>query len=384
MQVTLSPDVLRWARERAGLEAKTLARKIGVQSSRVDEWERSGRISIVQVDKLAHNTHTPVGYLYLQDPVDDRLPIPDFRTLRDRPLGRPSPDLLETIQTMLRRQWWMRDWLLEEENEPIGFVGSVSLGMNPIEAADSMRTTLRLEYGWADEEANWTGAMRSLRVKIEDVGVLVVINGVVGNNTHRKLNPEEFRGFALVDAYAPLIFINGTDAKAAQMFTLVHELAHIWVGEGGVSNFEDMEPLPHEVEQYCNAVAAEILVPEVEFRSVWKTIPHYEQSYRFLARRFKVSSIVAARRAMDLQLIDRESFFDFYRAWQKDVFKQQSIGKSGGDFWKNQNVRIGKNFGAAVVRAAKEGRLLYRDAYSLTGLKGKTFDDFARKMEEQV
>ena len=283
MQITLYPNVLRWARERAGLEADALAKKIGVKPLRVEEWERSGRISIVQVDKLAHYTHTPVGYLYLREPVEDRLPIPDFRTIADLPLARPGPDLLETVQTMLRRQAWMRDWVIEERHEALAFVGSIELGAQPTETAVSMRTALGLESGWADNERSWTEATRRLRVEIEHAGIFVVINGVVGNNTHRKLDPEEFRGFALVDEYAPLIFINGSDARAAQMFTLVHELVHICIGAGGVSNFENMQPFPHRIEQFCNTVAAEFLVPELDLRAVWSKIPRDENAYQFLA-----------------------------------------------------------------------------------------------------
>jgi Zn-dependent peptidase ImmA (M78 family) len=277
----------------------------------------------------------------------------------------------------------MRDWLIEEGQEPLAFIGSIGVNTHPVEAADSLRGVLRLVNGWAGEVPSWTDAMRRLRIEIEGAGIIVVVNGVVGNNTHRKLDPEEFRGFALVDEYAPLIFVNGTDARAAQMFTLVHELVHIWVGEGGVSNFEDMEPLPNQIEEFCNWVAAEFLVPESELRAVWPTIPRNEDSFQFLARRFKVSSLVAARRALDLELIDREAFFNLYREWQEGDHHQRSA-RRGGDFWNNQNVRIGRLFGSAVVRAAKEGRLLYQDAYSLTGLRGRTFDSFVRQMEESI
>lgn len=384
LEITLQPGVLRWARKRAGLEAEVLAHKVGVKPGRVEEWEKSGRISLSQADKLAHHTHTPLGYLYLPEPVDDRLPIPDFRTVGDRPLRQPSPELLDTIQMMQRRQAWMRDELIEEGNGPLAFVGSFGLDQSPEQAAIAMREILGLEPHWADAEHSWTEALRRLRDHIEQAGVLVVFNGVVGNNTHRKLDPDEFRGFALVDEYAPLIFINGADFKAPQIFTLVHELAHVWTGAGGVSNFDALEPLPHAMEQFCNKVAAEFLVPEAELRAIWNQALEGGDRYQFLARRFKVSSIVTARRALDLALIDRNAFFEFYRAWQDDERRKQQRGESGGSFWNNQNVRIGRRFGEAVVRAVKEGRLLYRDAYSLTGLKGKTFDKFARQLGSEL
>ncbi|HXF07906.1 MAG TPA: XRE family transcriptional regulator [Candidatus Acidoferrales bacterium] len=380
LEIALRPDVLRWARERAGLEPDVLAGKLGVKPERVREWERSGRISLAQADKLAHHTHTPLGFLYLPEPVDDRLPIPDLRTVGDRPPQRPSPELLDTIQAMQRRQAWMRDELIEQGSEPLAFVGSLGLDQAPERAADAVREVLGLEPHWAQAEPSWTDALRRLRDQAEQAGVLVVFNGVVGNNTHRPLDPEEFRGFALVDDYAPLVFVNGADFKAAQIFTLVHELAHLWCGAGGVSNFEALQPAPDKVEQFCNRVAAEFLVPATELRAVWRQVPEGDDRFQFLARRFRVSSIVAARRALDLALIDRSAFFAFYRAWQTHERRVRQRGEGGGSFWNNQNVRIGRRFGAAVVRAVKEGRLLYRDAYALTGLKGATFDQFARQM----
>lgn len=382
LEVNLSPSVLRWARERSGLEPEVLARKLAVDLDRVNEWEESGRISLSKVDKLAHHTHTPLGYLYLPEPVDDRLPIPDFRTVADRPLARPSPDLLETVQLMQRRQAWMRDELIEDGDEKLPFVRSVQLDVNPVEVAAAMRGALGLTLKWADDQRTWTDALRHLRDCIEAAGVLVVFNGVVGNNTHRKLSTDEFRGFALMDEYAPLIFINGADFKAAQIFTMIHELAHIWVGKDGVSNFEALSPSPNEVEQFCNRVAAEFLVPELELKAIWEQGPKGSDHYDFLARRFKVSSIVTARRALDLRLINRNTFFEFYNAWIDSERHQQQRG-SGGSFWNNQNVRIGKRFGTVVVRAVKEGRLLYREAYALTGLKGTTFDKFAKKIGAQ-
>src|SRR5215218_9773354 len=234
IHISLQPEVLRWARERSGLGIEELARKVGVKPARVEEWEKSGRISLVQIDKLAHHTHTPLGFLYLPEPVEDRLPISDFRTFGDRPLRRPSPELLDTVHMMQRRQAWMRDELIEEGSEPLSFVGSADLAEEPTAVARDMRSHLQLESGWADSEHTWTDALFQLRAHVEAAGVFVVLNGVVANNTHRKLDPEEFRGFALVDEYAPLIFVNNADYKAAQMFTLVHELAHVWTGTEGV------------------------------------------------------------------------------------------------------------------------------------------------------
>ncbi len=384
LQITLQPSVLRWVRERAGISPEELARKIQVKSERVFEWEKSGRISIAQTDNLAKSTHTPLGFLYLTKPPTDQLPIPDFRTRRQSG-SPPSPDLLETVESMQRRQSWMRDELITGGAETLDFVGVWRTDDSPQQVARAMRDALQLADGWAAQEATWTDALRRLRDQAEHVGVLVVRNGVVGNNTHRKLDPGEFQGFALVDEYAPLVFVNGADFKAAQMFTLAHELAHLLVGETGLSRFQDFQPAHHATEQFCNRTAAEFLVPERELQPFWPTARQTIDPYQAIARRFKVSSLVAARRALDLDLIDDDAFSSFYREYRdQEWHEKQNSKQGGGDFWKVQKWRVGPRFGSAVVRAVKEGRLLYREAYSLTGLRGDIFERIPEKMEVRL
>ncbi|HJP91672.1 MAG TPA: ImmA/IrrE family metallo-endopeptidase [Pyrinomonadaceae bacterium] len=386
MNLSLTPKVLRWARERAGLDQRTLAKKVTGKptAERVKQWEQTGMLTFAQVRKLAHATHTPEGFLYLNEPPDDHLPIPDFRTVGDERVKRPSPDLLDTINMMQRRQTWMREFLIEEAEPQLHFVGSATLNSNSQKVAAEMRKTLGVAGGWANEESTWTDALMHLRQKIEAAGILIVINGVVGNNNYRRLDPNEFRGFVLSDVYAPLVFINGADFKAAQMFTIAHEVAHLWINREGVSNFEAMQPPPIRVEQWCNQAAAEFLVPAAELSEAWEHDNQSKEPYQALTARFKVSTIVAARRVLDLGLISKKQFFEFYESYQKDERRKEAKKNKGGDFWNTQNVRVGQRFGTAVVRAAKEGRLLYREAYQLTGLSGKTFDRFAENLGFRV
>ena len=372
-KITLQPAVLRWARTRAGLSEEELASKLNVRQQRVKDWEQSGEISGAQIDNLAAKTHTPLGFLFLAEPRRDRLPITDFRTHTDALQQAPTPDLLETVYLMQRRQAWMRDELIGYGAEPLEFVGVHSLESPVLEVASAMREVLNLEDDWAGLEQSWTAALGRLRDKIEDIGILVVINGVVGNDSHRKLSSQEFQGFAMADQYAPLIFVNGTDFKAAQMFTLAHELAHLFVSESGVSRFLNMQPAPNSAERFCDRAAAEFLVPG---KPLLALKPDFTKAnvYREIAQHFKVSQLVAGRRALDLELIDRDTFFQFYNQCLKRYEVEKQNSSTGGNFWANQRLRIGQLFATAVVCAAKEGRLPYREAYSLTGLKGKSFD----------
>ena len=379
-QITLQPEVLRWARERAGLSRKTLADKINVAPDRVTDWEETGKISIAQADRLAASTYTPLGYLYLPKPPAESLPIRDFRTRGKGPPKRPSPNLLDTVYKMQRRQAWMRDDLIECEEDPLPFVGAYSLTDDHTEVAAAMRAALRLPDDWAEARSGWRDALSFLRNRLDEVGVLVVFNGVVGNNTRRKLNRDEFQGFALVDEFAPLVFVNSADYVAAQIFTLAHEVAHLFVGETGLSVLNMLLPVENETERFCNQVAAELLVPHRALKEYWPAVQNRGDPYQVIARRFRVSKIVAARRLFDLRLIDRDTFFDSY-----NDFKGQGISapstSGGGNFWNTQKWRLGPRFAAAVARAAREERLLYREAYSLTGLKRNTFEKMPEGME---
>ena len=375
----LQPNVLRWARERADLTTDELARKVNLKAERVQEWESSGAISMTWAERLADVTHSPLGFLFLSLPPYETLPIGDFRTRAgDTPLN-PSLELLETVYAMQHRSEWMREELIDTGAEPVQLVGAFQPGASTADAADSMRSTLGLAKDWATSAQSWSDATELLRDQAQAAGILMVFNGVVRNDTSRKLNPSEFQGFALVDEYAPLIFVNNADYKAAQMFTIAHELAHLFVGEGGVSAIESLLPTDHHIEILCDRIAAEFLVPEAELRSFWPNVSDRADCYQQTARHFKVSRVVTARRALDLNLIDRAAFFDFY-AQNKTQGNRNQQTSPGGNFWNTQRWRIGVRFATAVVRAVRAGRLSHREAYALTGLRGSTFESMPSKM----
>jgi Zn-dependent peptidase ImmA (M78 family) len=212
---------------------------------------------------------------------------------------------------------------------------------------------------------------------MENAGIIVVINGILGNNTHRRLNPEEFRGFVIVDDVAPLVFVNGSDSKAAQMFTLAHELAHVFLGSSAAFDLRGMQPAENPIELCCNRVAAEFLLDERSLKGFWPLAKVSPEIFQTVARYFKVSTLVAARRALDLGLINKTDFFNYYESYRKRNYTVSNRRAEGGDFYATQNLRIGQRFASAVVRATKEGKLLYSEAYHLTGLYGRAFDRFA-------
>ncbi|MEZ5275382.1 MAG: ImmA/IrrE family metallo-endopeptidase [Opitutaceae bacterium] len=377
-RIAVSPKVLRWARERAGQAGSDLETKF----PHLAKWEAEAALpTLKQLENFAKATRVPFGFLFLPEPPEIPLPFADFRTLVNRRSQGISPELMDTIQLMQRRQAWLRDERIEAGAEPLTFVGSAKTSENPASIGREMRRVVGLDDGWAQRVSTWTAAIGELRSAIENLGVMAVVNGVVGNNTHRKLDVNEFRGFALSDPYAPLIFVNGADAKSAQMFTLAHELAHLWLGDAGegLSGFVGLQPDGGAVETFCDQAAAEFLVPAAEIRATWPDIADSDEPFEKLARKFKVSPVVIGRRAMDLRLVDRGEFFSFYQYHTKKEFQKRQTG-TGGDFYNNQNTRVGQLFATHVMRAAKEGRIGFKEAYDLSGLNGGTFQKYARKL----
>lgn len=386
--VNIKAELIRWAIDRSGLAEDEL--RADRRFLKLDEWLRGERQpTLRQLEQFARKTMTPLGYLFLKEPPDEPLPIPDFRTVGDTSIERPSPNLIETLHAMQRRQAWMREYLIEDGHSPLAFFGSGRNARNIVLLAARIRETLGLKVDWAEEHRTWEDAVRTLRNSIEHIGVLVATSSVVGLNNHRPLDPEEFRGFVLCDEYAPLVFVNGADSKSAQMFTLAHELVHVWIGRSGLFNL--IQTMPHDdaTERFCNQTAAEFLVPGHKLRERWDEAKNTESPFRTIARWFKVSPVAAARRALDLGLIGKARFFEFYEQDQTEFHKRKAEQKrkpkkGGPNFYDVQDVRLGKRFAYAVIRAAREGRLLYREAYRLTDLRGDTFTKYADRLQKRV
>jgi Zn-dependent peptidase ImmA (M78 family) len=375
-RVEVRRDVLEWALQRSGRSIADLHGKF----PKIHEWLAGKRSpTLRQLENFAKVTLTPFGYLFMEKPPEIRLPIPHYRTINSDSPHIPSPNLIETVHTMQRRQAWMREFLLDEGAEPLEFVGSANREQDRHDVAERIRSTLVLDADWASSFGKWEDALRDLKAAMERSGILVATNGVVGNNTHRKLQVAEFRGFVLVDEYAPLVFVNGADGKAAQMFTLAHELAHVFLGSSAAFDLRELKPSDNADERACNDIAAEFLVPEAAILGAWPKIGAAQQPFQVAARLFKVSEIVVARRALDLSLIDREVFLEFYRSYVSRLNKSKKPN-SGGSFYDAQRSRLGTRFSEAVVHAARGGQLSYYDAYRLTGLHGQKFERYAEHL----
>lgn len=376
MRVTLNPEVLRWARERAGRTVQDLAAPF----PKLDRWERGEeRPTLKQVERFAKAVHAPVGFLFLLEPLVESVPIPDFRTAGNVHRRHPTPDLLDTIYICQQRQEWYRDFARSVGEGPLAFVGSAHVRSAVVSTAATIRHALGFDVEERRRMPTWTDALRRFIEQADSLGILVMCSGVVLNNNRRHLDPEEFRGFAMADDLAPLVFINGADTKAAQMFTLAHELAHIWLGQSAVSDAQALLLPELEVEHWCNWVAAELLVPLAVLRDEYDEAAELDDEVDRLARRFKVSTLVILRRIHDAGGLTREGLWE---AYEQELARLRAIPKgSGGNFYLTQAARVSKRFARALVVSTLEGQTLHRDAFRMLGFsKLTTFHELGRSL----
>lgn len=366
-RIDVSPDLVRWARERSGRTLSDL-KKFPVQT-----WEVEGaKLTFPQLMHFAKATRTPVGFFFLlEPPKPEKVPIPDFRTFAGQRIApTPTPDMLDTIYACQQRQDWYREFAEANAADPIELVGSLTLNTPVLEAAGILRERLGFGLDRRSEFSNWSEALTGLREHAEDAGVMVMMSGVVGANTHRVLNPKEFRGFALADTLAPLIFINGADTKAAQIFTLAHELGHIGLGGSAVSNPELGDLVDQDkTEQWCNEVAAELLVPVHALRQTFQPKADLTAELDRLAKVYRSSTLVVLRRLTDVGLLSQAAFKLEFPAELDRVITLAGEKGTGGSFYTTTPVRVSKRFARALIADTLEGRTSHREAYRLLGSK---------------
>lgn len=376
--------MLEWACRRAGVSIDALAKRATLKM--LPEWlSEDEQPTVKQLEEFAKATHTPFGFFFLAEPPDEPVPIPDFRTMRGERVQRPSADMLDTIYVCQQRQDWYRQHAQLMGEEPLAFVSSVRVGANVVETAASIRQALRLDSPLSTYAGTNGEALRVLLERVDALGVLVMVTGYVGTNTRRRLDPDEFRGFALVDPLAPLVFVNGRDSKAAQLFTLIHELAHIWAGESGVS---DVSASPRaDVERWCNAVAAEVLAPLDEFREALRSNAEPLGEAQRLADIYRVSTLVVLHRMLDAGSLTREQHD---RAYGRESARLSALlaereesgaGGAGGNYYATARYRLSKRFATAVIASTWEGRSTFTEAFRLLGCRNvKTLETLGERL----
>lgn len=360
----IHPDKYRWVFMRAGYSEEKAIEAFPL----LQGWLSSDKLPTMnQLQDFARKFYVPFGYLFLNKPPRESLPFPVFRGTAGQN-NHLDLNLFDTVKVISARQNWLEEYLVENDIDTSSLVGCITLKTPLAEAVEKLRTMLKLPPRWAFSYGATDTAIGVLTQRLEDAGIFVAYNGVVVNNTHRKLSVSECRGFALVSKVAPYIFINSDDSKSAQLFTLIHEAAHIMLDvsachAGTEMDFNDVN------ERYCDMFAAEFLVPASELRTLWSN------DIKLLSRRFKVREIVIARRAHDLHLLSDDDYRAFWLEYSNRPLKD-SKQSSGGNFYLTSVKRVGRLFAIHVRNAVNNRQMSYTEAYRLTGLHGNTYQHF--------
>lgn len=382
MTVDVSAPVLAWAQRRSGRPEAEIRDKFAAW----DAWVTAKRKpSFSDVEKVAAFTRVPVGYFFLPEPPTEELPIPDFRVGREARIGA-SADLLDTVYLNQRRQAWYEDYLADiGGSDPLSFVGSAR-GMTVARAAQAITASLRFSVGERRSLRRMDDVRAHLVAGFEELGGLVVLNSMVANNTHRMLDLEEFRGFTLHSLVAPLVFINANDTKRGQVFSLLHEFAHVWRGESGVSQGGDpLRDRSTESERWCDAVAAEVAVPAADLVASFDGGADLTEELDRLAERYRCSTLVILIKLRDGKLIPTEGFQGVY---QREVDRLLELMEGiprggGGDFYNNQPYRVGRTLSRAIIRDTRVGGTSMTEALRLLDFKRiAMFDRYAGHLGE--
>ncbi|GFK93423.1 hypothetical protein NNJEOMEG_01255 [Fundidesulfovibrio magnetotacticus] len=345
---------------------------------RLLSWETGvASPSFKQLESLARAYRRPVLTFFLPSVPVKESSLADFRTVPGRDASSGTPE----FSAFMRRVEWLQEGLRElveqEGRLPLAFVGAVSPEVPAQDVAWRIRKTLDMPFEVQRRLPGKDALFRLLRGKVQELGVFVLVEGDLGSS-HSRISPEEFRGIAICDVLAPLIVVNANDSKSAQLFSLVHELAHVWIGASGVSNYDSLH---HETglsqastEEYCNAVAAEFLVPEVDLREAVSLVEGQDplEMAQTLARMFKVSPMVVARRCKDVGVLNGKEYWGVFQAL-KTIWEGQQKRVRPNEGGPSRNVldryRLGERVISTILAAANDGRLSLRDASRMLRVK---------------
>lgn len=376
VNVNISPTILDWVMTHVQLDM--LSPQI---VNYLNQWRSGNKTpTFNQVQKTSKATGIPLGYFFLQTPPDEDLSLVEYRTMDSVALENPSRNLIDVMHDMELVQEWTRDYLISEGFSSVPFVNAVNKQMSISDFAKFIRNTLNLTNDWFNNSKTPDESFRLIRTAMSDIGVVVMMSGIVENNTHRSLDINEFRAFAMVDDYAPLIFINSNDSINGKLFSILHEFTHICIGENSLYNDRYSNGTKvKDTESICNAVAAEILVPQYIFIDEWNNAMKemdVTQTIYSLSQKFKCGTTVIARKALENKSINYQQYNEIAQHAVKLYNENQQKKKSkdsGGDYYRTLANRIDHRFFKMLVNSIAEGKTLYSDAFRLTNTNRSTF-----------
>ncbi len=381
VNVNIQPEIINWAL------SQTQEEKLGDKlMNHITQWLNGTKTpTFNQIEEFSKKANIPLGYFFLQTPPVEQIELLEYRTVDSIQFANPSRNLIDTIHEMERVQDWMTEYRQELGFDVLPVVGSVSGVKDVSVIVNRIREDLELEDTWYEKCKDPRDAFNYIREKLEECGVIVMMSGVVGKNTHRALDVNEFRAFAMVNEWAPLIFINTADSNGAKLFSLLHEVAHIWIGEDDL--FNDRRNRVASVsatEVMCNAVAGELIVPKSIFLNKWSTSDIDMDVYATiteLAKYFRCGEVVIARKAMDCKKIKQDVYHQVVQT-AIDNYNQMKENKesTGGNYYNTMGSRLDGCFVRALCESINMGRTSYTEAYRLTNTSHKTFSDVVQRL----
>ena len=375
----VSPEVLRWARETAGLPVDEAARKVGLKDGRrataveqlqnLEEGQKEP--TRPQLLKLAAAYRRPLITFYLASPPPKARAIEDFRTLPDPARPRADAHLDALLRDVRARQELVKDILDDEEAGPIGWIASAKRA----DGVPAVRDALATAIGWSLERYRaCTSAEKAfdyLRQQTERSGVYVLLIGNLGSH-QTAFDVETFRGFALADKQAPFVVVNDQDARPAWSFTLLHELAHLALGVSGISG----NRLEGEIEQFCNNIASTMLLPADELDAInlgGMATPDVKAAVTSFAQPRRISRALVTYRLFQAGKISQQmwqALVDEYAdEYRKNRAAQKEKESGAPDYYVVKRHRIGSALMGLVRRSMEEGNLTPTRAGKVLGVK---------------
>ncbi len=375
VRVPVKKEICRWALEEAQKDETVFLARF----EQAEKWLKEDlNPTFKQLEDAATFLQIPFGYMFLDTPPRRDSMQVEFRSISNK-ISNISKNLQDTILAMDSRRGWMSDYRKELGWTKLAVIKQFHEKKSGRTSTDAKlaKTLLNLSPDWHTLPKDLDEAFRFLKEKLEDIGILVMRSGIVGNNTKRPLDVNEFRAFLLYDDVAPLIFINNNDSKAGKIFSLVHEFFHVLFEQEDV--LLDLDLQNQQGERQINALTAEFLMQQEKILDLWNQKVDAIKQITELSRHFKTSRLAMAIKLADLGLVNREIV---ERVRSKSVldFKRKAGGEGTPNFYRVYHSRMSPTFLGAVIRSAESGGLSYTRAFNLLGVKGKTYD----KIKEDV
>lgn len=368
----ITPSVLEWAIKRAGVSAESIHKK-------AEQWvSGKARPTFKQAVDLAKTLQIPFGYLWLKEPPKEQEIIPDLRTIGNGGLAQIPLELKTVVNDVKQKQEWFKEYAKTNGILKCKAIGRFKGSDDTQEIADDVTARLEIQ-DLVGSGCDKDRMLKNLIERIEKLGILVMRNGILRGNTKKKLNLNTFRGFAIFDEFAPLIFINTNDSKAGQIFTLMHEVAHLWIGQSGISDLDIQNH--NEIELICNEIAAKILMPKTKIQEAFREFDD-DRRFESIADRFGVSTLAVLNRLRSLSLLAPRRYQELYNAELERLSRIPKTRPSGAPPPEVMvRVRNGYLFTFAVTRSVLSGDETYTNGASLLGFKNT---DLINKVAKEI